>query len=366
MRILLTGGGTGGHLFPILAVVSAIKKLAAEPVEFLLIGPDDFTQEVITKAGLPFKRILAGKFRRYWSWQNILDLFKIPLGICQALWHVYLFMPDVIFGKGGYASVPAVLVGWLYRIPILIHESDAVPGMANRFLSHLAKRVAVSFKPALKYFPEKKRALVGNPVRQEILKGDIARARETFKLSPDKPVIFITGGSQGSQRMNQAVLEILPELLKKTQIIHQTGEKNYEEVKKKAETVLTNLKSDYHPFPFLKEEMKDAYAVADLIISRAGANSLAEIAAVNKPSILIPLPGAANDHQRENAFEFMRGGAGVVIGEANLKPHLFQEKIISLLDKPDILRKMGQKARRLARLEAASKITQELLDLAKR
>lgn len=363
MRILLAGGGSGGHLFPILAVASAIKKTASGPVELLLVGPNGFSKEVVEKSGISHKRIITGKFRRYWSWQNILDIFRFPIGFLQALWYVYIFMPDVIFGKGSSGSIPTVLVGWLYRIPVLIHDSDAVPGMANRFLSRFAKRVAVSYPAALGYFPEKKRALIGNPVREEILKGSVQKARQFFKLNSSKPVLLIIGGSQGSKRINELVLKTLPQLLEKCQVIHQTGQKNYEEVRKKAEAIPANLRSDYHPQPFLGKEIRDAYAAADLIVCRAGANSLAEIAAWAKPSLLIPLPESANNHQRANAFEFMKAGASVVIEEANLKPHIFQNQVIELLTNPDQLSKMSQKAKQMAKEDAALKIAEELLKL---
>jgi UDP-N-acetylglucosamine--N-acetylmuramyl-(pentapeptide) pyrophosphoryl-undecaprenol N-acetylglucosamine transferase len=367
MRILFTGGGSGGHLFPIIAVARQLKKTFPES-ELLYLGPDDFGTELLIKEGIKVKIILAGKLRRYFSFKTILDIFKIPIGFLQALWHVYIWMPDVVFSKGGYGSVPVVLVSWLYHIPILIHESDAVPGLANRFGGKLAKRIAVSFVTAEKYFPQKKTALVGNPIRIEITQGSREEAKQIFQIASEKSVILVMGGSQGAQPINEIILTILPQLLEKYEIIHLCGTKNYPDIKNKFSSIIqtTELSKGYHLYPFLEEDqLKYAYAVSDLIISRAGAGSIFEIAACAKPSILIPLPGAAADHQKENAFEYAKTGATVVIEQVNLTPHLFLSEISRLLNNPDLLQKMSDCARSFAKLEAGQKIAQALVELTK-
>jgi len=369
MRILLTGGGTGGHIFPILAIVSQIKKISEgrgfkEP-EFLFIGPKTkSTLESFKNLGIPCRFILAGKIRRYWSAKNFLDFFKFPIGLVQGLWWIFIWMPDIAFGKGGYGSVASVLISWIYRIPIILHESDAVPGLVNRISGIFANRIIVSFPKAKDYFSSKKTILIGNPVRSGILNGSRELAGQKFRLKPDLPVLFITGGSQGAQRLNEIIIETLPELLKRCQIIHQCGTNNYQWVKKETDLSLNESeKQYYHLYPFLKDEMKDAYAAADLIISRCGANTLAEIAALGKPSILVPLASAAYNHQKENASYFRRAGAATVVEEENLQPNLFTGLIFDLLGNPEQRQMMRENAGKLAKPDAAEKIAEEIIKL---
>ncbi|TSC53680.1 MAG: hypothetical protein LiPW39_139, partial [Parcubacteria group bacterium LiPW_39] len=340
MRIVLTGGGTGGHLFPIIAVARELKNLVQQNVfqippgegatiEFMFIGPETIGEEMLASEGIVHKTIMAGKFRRYPSMQNIFDIFKIPLGFLQSLWHLFFFMPNVVFSKGGYGSVPVVLAAWVYHIPILIHESDAVPGVANKFCAKFSKRVAISFNEAAKYFKEGKTALTGNPVRSGILGGSKEQAKNIFGLSGQKPVLLILGGSQGAQALNDVVFEALPSLLGRCEIIHQCGPNNLDSIKQLLEN---KIPAGYFLYPFLnEEELRQAYGAADLIISRAGAGSIAEISALAKPSILVPLPNSAADHQNKNALEFAHFGATIVLEQMNLTPHLFQSQIFSLL-----------------------------------
>lgn len=371
MRILLTGGGTGGHIFPILAIVSQIKKNAKdrglEVPEFLFIGPKtQSTLKSFKNLGIPCRFILAPKIRRYWSLKNFLDFFKAPLGLVQSLWWIFLWMPDACFGKGGYGSVAAVLVSWVYRIPRILHESDAVPGLANRVLGIFANQIIVSFPKAKNYFSSKKTILIGNPIRSEILTGSRELASKVFWLKGDRFLVFVTGGSQGAQRLNGIIIKTLPELLKRCEIIHQCGVDNYRWVKKEAVIRLSKEQQEYyHLYPFLKEEMKEAYAAADLIISRCGANTLTEIAALGKPSILVPLSLAAYDHQRKNADYFREAGAAKVMEEENLQPNLFAGLIFDLINNPGLLQAMGENAKKLARFDAAEKIAEEIIKLLK-
>lgn len=368
MRILLTGGGTGGHILPLCAVAKEIKKIQQakdplEPIEFLFIGAlDDLSKEIFDVNNIRSSRVMVGKLRRYFSLRNFIDVFLLVVGIIQSLWKVWLFMPDVIFSKGGYGSVPVALVGWLYRIPIVIHDSDAIPGLANRFLSVFSKRVAISFKEAARFFKDYKVAITGNPIREDLILGSKEKAREIFKLGFVKPLLLIIGGSQGSRKINNVILEILPQLLEYVEIIHQTGQNNYEEVKNRANSLNTNFLSRYYITPFLKEDLKDALVAADLILSRAG-STINEISAVGKPSILIPLENAASDHQRENAYIFARAGASLVIEESNLTPHLLLSRITELLNNKELLKTMGEHSKKLAHPEAARLIAQEVVRL---
>ncbi len=368
MRILLTGGGTGGHIYPLIAIVSQIKKKiqtkGLEEPEFLFIGPKNkSTLESFKNLGIPCRFVLAPKLRRYWSIKNFLDFFKLPVGFLQAFWWIFVWMPDITFGKGGYGSVASVLVSWVYRIPIILHESDAVPGLANRALGVFSNRIITSFPKTSRYFfSSKKTILIGNPIRNEVLEASKEKAFRTFGLRPDLPVLFITGGSQGAQRLNEITLEVLPKLLKKCQIVHQCGSENYDWIKKDVEIRLNKeQQQDYHFYPFLKDEMRQAYAAADLIISRCGANTLAEIATLGKPSILVPLSSAAYNHQKENANYFRETEAAVVIEEENLRPHLFQKQIFDLLENPVLLQTMGERVKKLAKPDAAERIAEETL-----
>lgn len=372
MRILLTGGGSGGHIFPLVAVTRELRMLAKERgiliLEFFYVGPDNFGREILEKEGIEIRPIMAGKLRRYASVLNIIDIIKLPFSLIQTLWTVWQIMPDVVFSKGGYGSFSVVLSCWLYFIPVLIHDSDSVPGLANRVLSKFARRIGISFASTAKFFPDKKTAFVGNPVRKEILNGSAEAAVQTFRLISKKPVVLVMAGSQGAQLVNDIILEILPQLLVRAQIIHQTGQKNYEQVRAEADVVTKNIlpefKDNYHPKSFLnEEEYAQALKISSLIIARSG-SSIFEIAASAKPSILIPLSSSASDHQKYNAYEYAKTGAAVVIEETNLTPNLFIDKILRLLEEPDKLMEMGEMGKSFYKSDAARKIAEELVKLA--
>ncbi len=368
MKILFTGGGTAGHLLPIIAVCREIRRIYQDKIQFFYLGPrDEFSQILLSQEGIKVKHVLAGKIRRYFNWktffQNLIDLFKIPIGLLEAFFYIFFLAPDLIFSKGGFGSIPPVMAGWILRVPIFLHESDISPGLANRFLSKFALKIFVSF-PRTEYFEPSKMILVGNPIRKEILEGSKEAAKNLFKLSSQKPVILILGGSQGAQRINDKILEILPELLKNFELIHQSGERNFKEVKAEAEAILPKeLASFYHLFPFLKEEeLKQAYAACDLIVSRAGSGSIFEIAAIGKPSILIPLPEAAQNHQTKNAYAYAENKATIVLEEVNFTPHFFLEKLKFLFSYPGELEKMGKAAQEFSKPMAAKIIAKYLLN----
>ena len=368
MKILLTGGGTGGHLIPLLGVVSELKKICIEKKiekpKLLLITPASNFNQSISEAGIQIKTIKAGKLRRYFSWENLRDIFKIPVGIIQSLYYVYKFKPDVVFSKGGFASVPPVIASWMLRVPIVTHESDIVPGLANRIIARFASKILISFSAAEKYFDKEKTVLTGNPIRSDIKNGSRENALEFFKLSSDLPTVLIFGGSQGAQKINELVLEILPELTGKCQIIHQCGDKNYEEIKNKISKLKLKYPERYRVYPFIKEEMKDAYALAEIVISRAGANSLAEIVALQKPNILIPLSTSANNHQPENAKFFLEKNASLVIDETVNNSQDLADAIFKLLSDKDLQTQMQQNLLEIASPQNASrKIADEIVSI---
>lgn len=367
MRIVFTGGGTGGHIFPIIAVARELKKIYQDSntLEMMFLGPIGPYRQDLEKEGIMVKSILAGKLRRYFSLWTMLDIFKFPLGLIQSLWYLYLYMPDAVFSKGGYGSLPIILVSWLYLIPILVHESDAVPGLANRFGGFFSKRIALSFQSAEKYFPSKKTALIGNPVRSEIrqvcLSGNKEEAKSVFNITSSKPIILILGGSQGAQKINELIYSVLPQLLERYEVIHQCGIKHYEKIKKE----MGQIPGGYYLFPFLDEnQYAYAFLISDLIISRAGAGSISEIAVCHKPSILIPIPKSASDHQRKNAFDYARAGATSVLEQDNLSANLLVSEISEILGKPELSQQMKENAGNFSQPEASQRIAQALLEIA--
>lgn len=369
MRILFTGGGTGGHFFPIVAVARELKRIAEEEqildVELYYMGPDDFGQEVIAAEEIFFLKVGTGKMRQYASVLNVLDIFRTLFGVLKGIWTMFLIMPDVVFSKGGYGAVPAVVAAILFRIPLVIHESDSIPGKVNICSGRFASRIGIAFSSAAHFFPKGKTALVGIPIRKRILGGNSAQAKDSLDIFSQLPVIGVIGASQGSQRINEAVLGVVKELTQDFEIIHQTGEKNFEEVKGEASVTLEFAhKERYHPLGFLDEQlMREFYAACDLIISRAGASSIFEIAAWAKPAILVPLLNSAQEHQLKNAYDYATAGACEIIEENNLTPHILLGEVKKLIQNTERMRRMGEAAQRFSRIDAAEIIARELLRL---
>jgi UDP-N-acetylglucosamine--N-acetylmuramyl-(pentapeptide) pyrophosphoryl-undecaprenol N-acetylglucosamine transferase len=311
-RILLVGGGSGGHVFPLVAVAEELKKI--DPTtELIVFGEGPFIADAVKAVNLPYIKILAGKVRRYSSPFIVLDGVKTFLGFFQNLWLMLRYMPDAVFCKGGYVSLMPAVVAKFYRIPVYTHESDSVPGLANRVIGKLATSVFTSFESASSSFNSAKVILVGNPVRPELLNGDKAAALAQFKLHVDKKTVLVAGGSQGAKRINDAILESLILMVQNFQIIHQAGDSQLAIVKatidqytKEGEkTYAPMITENYRLYPFFDaKDLGLAYAAADIIISRAGASNLFEIAAIGKPAIIIPITNSASDHQMQNAAEF--------------------------------------------------------------
>lgn len=370
MKIYLTGGGSGGHFFPLIAVARALREVSQEEkmvsLDLIYAAPEPYDKALLVQEDIKYRYIPAGKVRRYFSFWNFTDFFKTGFGFIIAILRVFLDFPDVIFSKGGYASFPILLAARIFRIPLIIHESDVVPGKINDWAKSFADKIAISFAESLSYFPEEKTALAGNPVRKEILGGSEEESRAIFNLEPNLPIIFVIGGSQGAQRINDAILDALENLVKNYQIIHQAGSNNFQEVKKRTDYVLdkSDFKSRYHLFGFLDEgAMRGAGLICDLIIARAGAGAIFEIAAWGKPSILIPLSNSAQDHQRENAYAYARTGASEVIEEENLTKNLLVFQIDKIIKDKIAREKMASAAGSFARIDAAEKIAREILKL---
>lgn len=373
-RVLLVGGGTGGHVYPLVAIARALKERAAArgvALDVRLMGDGPFAARAAQEAGIPLMSIIAPKLRRYASAGNVLDIFKVPVALAQSLMKLWWFMPDVVLAKGGYTCAFPTLAARWHMIPVYLHESDSVPGLANRVLAKRSKLVFTAFESAERYFTAIGRAvrLVGNPIRLELAGIERTAALAALKLSDAKKTIFITGGSLGAQQLNDLVLSGLVQMLQKGyQVIHQTGDRNFADVKKAVEQYITEggatygalIAAQYRVYPFLdQQQMATALASADVVVSRAGAEALTELSYLGKPCIIIPLAGSANDHQIHNAAELAKFGA-VVMDSANVSLQVLLHQLEKLLD-PATAADVGARMRGFARPDAADQIASVLL-----
>lgn len=309
-KIIMTGGGTAGHVTPNIALMPALKE-AGYDIEY--IGSvNGMEKDLIQATGVPYHGISSGKLRRYFDWKNFSDPFRVIKGYGQAISLMKKIKPDVVFSKGGFVSVPVVLAAKHCHIPAIIHESDITPGLANRIAIKGAKKVCCNFPETMKYLPSDKAVLTGSPIRRELFSGNADNALKLCKF-PDhnKPVLLIIGGSLGSKIVNEAVRKVLPELLEKFYIIHLCGKGNLD-------NSLTGT-IGYAQFEYVSSELTDMFALADMAISRAGANSICELLALHKPNILIPLSAAASrGDQVLNAKSFKKQGFSFVLEEEEL------------------------------------------------
>ncbi len=371
MKIVFTGGGTGGHFYPIIAVAEKVNQIIDQEhiigASLYYISDGPYDREVLVENRLVYEEIKAGKMRTYFSLKNFSDIFKTFFGVINAIFKMFSIYPDVVFGKGGYASFPTLFAARILNIPIIIHESDSVPGRVNKWAGRFAKKVAVSFPEAAEYFPEEVVAWTGQPIRIEI-ENPASRneAQSYFKLESGLPVIFILGGSQGAELINNTILDALPRLVSNYQIIHQTGIKNFKTVSGQAEVVLSGnpSKSRYLPMPYLNPlALKMAAGAASIIVSRAG-STLFEIASWGVPSILIPFTNSNGDHSRKNAFSYARTGACSVIEEANMTANILSGEIERILNDKQGYEQMVQNTKTFNKPGASDKIAREIVDIA--
>lgn len=349
MRIVLTGGGTGGHVMPFESMIEALRIVHEKEKRTLpdFLEPEHlelFFLGVVTPEGealfrnysVPLRHIPAGKQRRYFSLKNIIDgVYTMPLGIVIALWNMWQIMPDVVVSKGGYASVPTTFAAALYRIPIVLHESDVVPGASTMFLARFASAITLGFAVAKEYFPAfaSKLFVTGTPIRMFAATGQKSHAKASFGFSPEDTVLLVTGGSQGAQQINEALLAVLAAIVEHAGIIHITGANNYPAITKVATELLASSahKDRYKAFAHLTDQMTTALSAADAVLTRGGASALAEIARLRIPSLIIPLASSANDHQRKNALAFEAAGGALVLDPNNVSPHLIEQGITRLI-----------------------------------
>lgn len=322
-RIVLTGGGTAGHVTPNLALLPRLKEL---DYDIHYIGSyDGIERKLVEQYHIPYYGISSGKLRRYFDWKNFSDPFKVLKGYRQARALLKKLQPDVVFSKGGFVSVPVIMAAKHRKVPAIIHESDITPGLANKLAIPNAWKVCCNFPETLKYLPAEKAVLTGSPIRKELLSGNRLHGLSYCHFKPDKPVILIIGGSSGSQFINEIVRGILPELLEKYQVLHLCGKGNLDKS--------LNNTAGYAQFEYANQELSDLFAAADIVISRAGANAICELLALRKPNILIPLSAnASRGDQILNARSFERQGYSIVIEEEQLDSAVLSNAIHNLFE----------------------------------
>jgi UDP-N-acetylglucosamine--N-acetylmuramyl-(pentapeptide) pyrophosphoryl-undecaprenol N-acetylglucosamine transferase len=383
IRILLAGGGSGGHIYPLIAIAQKLQYFAGGSKNFQLdlryFGESGEYKNILDANGIKRINIISSKFRRYFSLENLIDFFKFIISLIQSFWKIFWFMPDAAFSKGGPGSLPIVFVCKFFAVPVVIHESDSVPGLTNLISGKMSKKIFLAFETARKYFPNKSIGVVGNPVRNELLvdkngpvpeisEEEKKQAKKEFGLNPEKLVLLILGGSQGATAINDFVIKNIEALAEKFQILHQTGERNYGEYKKDydflSKTLTDSTKNQYQFFPYFEENLKNAYISSDLILARAGAGTIFEIAYFGKPTILIPIPDSANNHQDLNAYEFEQSGAGLNIQQENFLSHLVLAQLEALISNPENLKKMSKAASAFYKPFSAETIAAYLLSLA--
>jgi UDP-N-acetylglucosamine--N-acetylmuramyl-(pentapeptide) pyrophosphoryl-undecaprenol N-acetylglucosamine transferase len=367
LRIALTGGGTGGHVFPLAAVADALLALGKGEIALRYYGPRSDWNETLAARDIPVSHIAGAKLRRYASIQNLIDIPKFFFGLGEALLKLYFFMPDAVFSKGGPGALPTILAAAWYRIPVVVHESDAAPGLTNRIGAVLAKRVGVSFRSAATHFPEKKIFMAGNPVRAGIATAKLEKkaAKSQLGFDPEIPLLLALGGSQGAKALNDFVEGALPMLTAFTQVYHQAGKGNMVRVTDHMGAPPRGTGVRYHAVEFVDEaEMAVALRAADLVLTRAGAGAIYECAAAGVPAILIPLARGASDHQRLNAAEYAASGAAFALEEDNLTLNLATGEIKKLLADGEKLKMMGERARAFFKPDAAEVIAREVITTA--
>lgn len=364
MKIVLTGGGTGGHFYPLIAVSEQLtniidtENLADVHIYYLSNKPYD--KKALYENGIIFKKINSGKLN------TVGGMMSAAIGGIKALFTLFSIYPDVVFSKGGFAAFPVVFAAKILGIPIIIHESDSVPGRVNKWSAKFARSIAVSYKQEVEYFPLEKIVHTGQPIRQDLLEPTNEGAHEFLNLEKETPTIWILGGSQGSKAINMAMEETLPELLKDYQIVHQVGRANYDEMKKLTDATLLDhdFKYRYHIFDHLNIlSMKMMAGVSDIVISRAG-SALFEIAHWGIPSIIIPLKSSHAGHQIKNAYNYAREGACIVIEENNMGDQLLIFEINRIITDQKIRTEMRKGAQRFAIEGAGRKIAEEIVGIA--
>lgn len=368
MRIVLVGGGTGGHFYPLIAIAEALHdrdQALAKTTDLYYFGPEQYNADSLARLNIKYRYCPAGKMRRYFSPLNFFDLFKTLAGVVVATYKLYMLYPDVVMSKGGHTSLPVMLAAWLLRIPIVIHESDATAGRASKIGGRLACYIAITFTQTAATFNPDKTALTGIPIRKYFHTPN-PHAQQALNLPTDKPIIFVTGGSSGAERINNLILDSLDELLPYYTLVHQAGEKHSEKVIEVAGSLVKEKAWLDHYFVFghmTGEQFAAAGHAATLVISRAGSGTIAEISLYGKPAILIPIPEDISHDQRTNAYAYAEFGGAVVLEEKNLADGLLESQISKILGDKALYDEMSKKAKTFTQPDAAYKLADILLEI---
>lgn len=359
MKILFTGGGTGGSVTPLIAIYQELTaKEKKHPFEFFWIGgKEGIEKEMVGKYNIKYYSIASGKFRRYFSFQNFIDPFRIIKGFFQSIKIFRKTRPDIIVAAGSYISVPVVWAGNFLRIPVLVHQQDIQVGLANKLMSKRAKKITVSLEESLKNFPKEKTIFTGNPVRKEALEQqDKSYIKNKYKLD-GLPVVLFIGGGTGAEQINKAVIKHLEKILEVANVFHITG-------KNKNIDIANNIKNihRYYQFDFIDKDIFAIINSADLVISRAGMSTLSELSVLGKPIIIIPIP---NSHQEKNANIFYKNNAAIVCEQKYLEDESFPELIVELLTNRSKLNNLSLNIRKMMPNDAAGRIAELVLQIVK-
>jgi UDP-N-acetylglucosamine--N-acetylmuramyl-(pentapeptide) pyrophosphoryl-undecaprenol N-acetylglucosamine transferase len=352
MRIVLAGGGSGGSATPILAVAGQIKARRPD-VELLYIGTvGGLEGELAAAEGIGYVGVASGKLRRYWDTQNVTDALRVAQGVAQALRYVRQFKPDVAFGAGGFASVPPLAAAGLCRVPVLIHQQDVVPGLANKLLVPFASRITIAMPDTVKAFPSGRATLRGNPVRRSVVEGNRSLGFSLLGFDPAVPLVLVTGGGTGALGLNRIVAEAAPAMVEQCQILHLTG---------RGRGVATgDLGHRYCQVELLVEEMPHVLAASTVVITRAGMGTLSELAALRKAAVVVPMPGT---HQEANARAFERAGAAIVHDQRTLTAEQLTRTVTELLAHAERRRELGTAMGQTMPPDAAERIAEDVLAL---
>lgn len=377
LRMIVTGGGTGGHTYPALTTVTTLqarlRETGTEP-DLLWVGvADGLEAQIAVRNGIPFKALITGKLRRSTNprdlLRNLVDAFRIPLGVLQAAITVARIRPAVALSTGGYVSVPIGLAAWLFRVPYLLHEQTLSIGLANRILARVATRILLSHDASLDHLPPRARAravVTGNPIRPAVLRGDRAKGLAAYGLDPAVPLVLVTGGATGAQQVNRMISGALPDLLQYCQVVHQCGSHGHAEMTQVAAGLPAHLAHRYRVVDFIHEEMPDLLAAADIVVARSGAGTVAELTALGKTCVLVPYPHAAGDEQRITARHLAAQGAAIMLDGREATPEGLRNEVIGLLADPSRRASMGRAAATHGRPDAADRVVSEILAITAR
>jgi UDP-N-acetylglucosamine--N-acetylmuramyl-(pentapeptide) pyrophosphoryl-undecaprenol N-acetylglucosamine transferase len=374
VRLMVTGGGTGGHVYPALTTVRELRCVAAsqaQPVglDVVWVGTaHGLEARIAAEEGLRFRALVTGKVRRTRSLRsivlNLADLAKVPLGLAQAVRFVLAENPDTVFAVGGHVSVPIAVAAWLTRHRLVMHEQTLDLGLANKLVARLADVVALSHGSSLDSLPPRlrRRAVVtGNPIRPSLLTGSRAAALERYGLR-DEPLVYVTGGSQGAKQINDLLVAILPELLKQAQVVHQCGRANGDAMRRVAVSLPDALRERYVLLDYVDDTgMADLLAAADVVVSRSGAGTLAELSATGRVTVLVPLVPTGGDEQRRNAQRVVQAGAGRMLSGQDASPDMLRDTLGEILGDPVLRAEMARRSRALGQPEAAASVADLLL-----